>query len=118
VSHHTDVSDEDSAESAMKAAVDAFGGINILVSNAAAFVFGEIEDVTRDDWNRAFGVNVIGHANCVRAALPALRESAGGAIVNMASASRFSIRIGVNTMRSMKSLLEPLYARFMNVMGD
>ncbi len=89
VFHHTDVSDEDSAESAVKAAVDAFGGINILVNNAAAFVFGEIEDVTRDDWHRVFGVNVIGQANCVRAALPALREAGGGAIVNLASVSGF-----------------------------
>lgn len=89
VFHHTDISDELSAESAIQAAVDAFGTVNILVNNAAAFVFGKIEDVTRDDWDRVLGVNVRGPANCVRAVLPVLRGNGGGAIVNLASVSSF-----------------------------
>lgn len=89
VFQRTDISDESSAESAVKAAVDAFGTVNILVNNAAAFVFGKIEDVTRDDWDRVFGVNVRGPANCVRAVLPVLRGNGGGAIVNLASVSGF-----------------------------
>ena len=44
VFHHTDISDESSADSAIQAAVEAFGTVDILVNNAAAFVFGKIED--------------------------------------------------------------------------
>ena len=89
VFQHTDITDETSVSAAVHAAVDAFGTVNILVNNAAAFVFGKIEDVTRDDWDRVFGVNVIGPANCVRAVLPVLRGNGGGAIVNLASVSAF-----------------------------
>lgn len=89
VFQRTDISDEDSAKAAIQAAVDAFGTVNILVNNAAAFVFGKIEDVTRDDWDRVFGVNVIGPANCVRAVLPVMRGNGGGSIVNLASVSSF-----------------------------
>ncbi len=89
VFQHTDITDESSVRAAVRAAVDAFGTVNILVNNAAAFVFGKIEDVTRDDWERVFGVNVIGPSNCVRAVLPVLRENGGGAIVNLASVSGF-----------------------------
>ena len=86
---HTDISDEASAESAVQAALDAFGTVDILVNNAAVFVFGKVEDVTRDDWERVFGVNVIGPANCVKAVLPVMRANGGGAIVNLASVSSF-----------------------------
>ena len=89
VFQHTDISDESSAGSAIKAAVDAFGNVDILVNNAAAFVFGGIEDVTRADWERVFGVNVIGPANCVKAVLPVMRTNGGGAIVNLASVSSY-----------------------------
>ena len=89
VFQRTDISDEASASAAVGAAVDAFGTVDILVNNAAAFVFGKVEDVTRDDWDRVFGVNVRGPANCVRAVLPVMRGNGGGAIVNLASVSSF-----------------------------
>jgi NAD(P)-dependent dehydrogenase (short-subunit alcohol dehydrogenase family) len=89
VFQHTDISDELSAGSAVQAAVDAFGTVDILINNAAVFVFGKVEDVTRDAWDRVFGVNVIGPANCVKSVLPVMRASGGGAIVNLASVSSF-----------------------------
>ena len=57
--HQTDISDEDSVRAAVGAAVGEYGGIDILVNYAAAFVFGKIEDVTDADWHRVLGVNVI-----------------------------------------------------------
>ncbi len=85
----TDISDEASAQAAVDAAASHFGTVDILVNNAAAFVFGKVEDVTRDDWDRVFGVNVRGPANCVRAVLPVMRKAGRGAIVNVASVSSF-----------------------------
>ena len=86
---HTDTADESSVRALMSAAVTELGPIDILVNNAAAFVFGRVEDVSASDWQRVFGVNVIGYANCVREALPSFREHSGGSVVNMASVSSF-----------------------------
>ena len=85
----TDTSDPAAVKRAVGAAVAAHGDVDLLVHNAAAFVFGSIEDVTQDDWMKVFGVNVIGYANCVREVLPSMRRSNGGAIVNIASVSSF-----------------------------
>ena len=85
----TDTSNSDSVQAMVASAVDQFGTVDILVNNAAAFVFGKVEDLTDADWARVFGVNVIGYANCVREVLPTFRSAGGGAVVNIASVSSF-----------------------------
>ena len=85
----TDTSDSDSVRSMVATAVGEYGVVDILVNNAAAFVFGKVEDVTSDDWSRVFGVNVIGYANCVRELLPTFRAAGSGVVVNIASVSSF-----------------------------
>lgn len=85
----TDTTDSDAIKATVAATVAAHGEIDVLVNNAAAFVFGKVEDVTQDDWSKVFGVNVIGYANCVREVLPSMRKQNGGAIVNIASVSSF-----------------------------
>ena len=85
----TDTSNSDSVRSMIACAVDRYGTIDILVNNAATFVFGKVEEVTDADWARVFGVNVIGYANCVREVLPTFRKAGGGAVVNIASVSAF-----------------------------
>ena len=87
VFQHTDISNEGSVGAMVAAAIAAHGTVNILVNNAAAFVFGTVEDVTDADWNKVLGVNVIGTSHCVRHVLPAMRKAGGGAIVNLASVS-------------------------------
>ncbi len=82
---HTDVSSESDVQNLVSETVSELGGIDILVNNAAAFVFGKVEDVSRSDWEKVLGVNVIGPANMVRYALPYLKSSQAGVIVNMAS---------------------------------
>ncbi len=84
-----DTSDEDAVAACVTAALDRFGRIDILVNNAAAFVLGNVEQVSRADWEKVFAVNVIGYANMVRACLPALRAAGNGAVVNIASVSGF-----------------------------
>ena len=85
----TDVSDEDQVANLVEAAVDSYGGINVLVNDAAAFIFGKVEDVTADQWERVIGVNVLGPAYTVKHSLPYLRAAGGGSIVNIASISGF-----------------------------
>ena len=72
----TDVSQEADVEAMVRAAVDAYGTVNILVNDAAAFVFGEVQDISDADWARVFGVNVIGQAYCVKHVLPTCRRQA------------------------------------------
>ena len=87
--HQTDVSSPAAVGDLVEAAATALGAVDVLVNNAAAFVFGTLEDATAEDWTRAFGVNVLGYAHTVRAVLPFMRAAGGGAIVNVASISGF-----------------------------
>lgn len=84
-----DTADSDSVRSMVEATVRRFGTVNVLVNNAAAFVFGTVEEVTQADWDRAFGVNVIGYANTVRECLPHFRKNGSGVVVNIASISSY-----------------------------
>ncbi len=83
----TDVSVEAEVEETVAATVRAFGRIDVLVNDAAVFVFGAIENVTQDDWQRVMGVNLFGAANTVKHALPHMKAAGGGSIVNIASVS-------------------------------
>ena len=57
---HIDVSDQDSIEACVAGAVDAIGGIDILINNAALFDAAPIADITRDSFDRLYAVNVAG----------------------------------------------------------
>ncbi len=71
-------------ESAVQTAVDAFGGLDILVNSAGIGSGRPIEDSDEAMWDAHVDVNLKGTFFCCRAALPALRESKGN-IVNIAS---------------------------------
>jgi NAD(P)-dependent dehydrogenase (short-subunit alcohol dehydrogenase family) len=83
-----DISDEADAAGLSAAAAREFGGLHILVNNAATFVLQGIE-ASAADWHRSLAVNVVGTALVTRAAAPLIASSGGGAIVNLASISSF-----------------------------
>ena len=85
----TDVALEADAVRLAAVAEKEFGKLHILVNNAAAFIHGHVERVTKEQWDRVLAVNVVGPALCVKACLPAMRRSGGGSIVNIASVSGF-----------------------------
>jgi dihydroanticapsin dehydrogenase len=82
------VADEASVRKMVAAAVEGFGGINILVNNAAIFVLKGI-DATVEDWRRILDVNVMGAALVTKHVVPEIRKAGGGAIVNLGSISSF-----------------------------
>ena len=75
-----------------QAAVDAFGGIDILVNNAAIMVdlppYG-LGNIPVDEWDRVIDVNLRGPLLCTQAVLPAMEARGGGRIVNGLSAGAF-----------------------------
>ena len=84
--HHTDVSDPESAQSMVDAAVDAFGKLD-LAANIAGVPQAQIplQDTDLALWQRVQGVNSSGMFYSLRAEIPALLAAGGGAIVNVSS---------------------------------
>jgi NAD(P)-dependent dehydrogenase (short-subunit alcohol dehydrogenase family) len=80
-----DVTDDVSVRSAVRAAAEALGGIDVLVNNAGIGARGTVEANPDDEWHRVLDVNVVGLVRVTRAALPYLRASAHAAIVNTCS---------------------------------
>ncbi|GAC54134.1 SDR family NAD(P)-dependent oxidoreductase [Gordonia amicalis] len=81
-----DVTDESSWSSALQAAENAFGGLNVLVNNAGVQnPPALLEDTDEATWSRILGTNLTGTFLGIRAAVPALRRAGGGAIVNIGS---------------------------------
>jgi 2-keto-3-deoxy-L-fuconate dehydrogenase len=67
------------------ATFEKIGNINILVNNAGIAHVGKVDSTAEADFDRIMSVNVKGVYNCLYAAIPQLRGSGGGVIVNMAS---------------------------------
>ena len=67
------------------ATFEKIGNINILVNNAGIAHIGKADSTVEADFDRVINVNVKGVYNCIYAAIPQLRNSGGGVIVNMAS---------------------------------
>lgn len=92
VAVQVDVADEASTLAMGDAACDAFGGVDILVNNAALMVdisYDNCETISLEAWNRAFSVNLNGALLCARAVAPSMRERGGGRIVNQTSGGAF-----------------------------
>ena len=87
-----DITDRASVDAMAAKAREAFGGVDILVNNAALMVeivrFPAME-ISLADWNKAFAVNVTGALNCVQALAPMMAKRGGGKIVNQVSGGAF-----------------------------
>jgi NAD(P)-dependent dehydrogenase (short-subunit alcohol dehydrogenase family) len=80
--------DAEQVEALVVAAVERFGGVDILVNNAATNPhFGPLLDAEESHWDKTLDVNVKGYVRMVRACAPRMRQRDGGAIVNVASVS-------------------------------
>jgi NAD(P)-dependent dehydrogenase (short-subunit alcohol dehydrogenase family) len=79
----------DGAQSIVAAAIEAFGGLDILVNNATAGAINDLWRFTEEEWDRTFGVNLKGYFAMIRAAAPHMSRQGSGAIVNTSSGSGF-----------------------------
>lgn len=81
----TDVADEAAVARLAEHAVEAFGGIDVWVNNAAVACFATVEETPTDVFRRLLDVNVMGTVFGVKAAIPIMRARGGGVIINVAS---------------------------------
>ena len=80
-----DVTDQGQVDAAIKAAVDKFDGIDVLVNNAGIGYFAAVEESEEDQVRRMFEINVFGLSRMIHAALPGMRKRHKGFIVNFSS---------------------------------
>lgn len=91
-----DVSDAAAVSAAMAAVMSRFGRLDALVNNAGVAVFAPVLETSDADWSRIMAVNLTGPFLCTKAAAPLMRDSGGGAIVNITSISA----VRASTLRS------------------
>jgi NAD(P)-dependent dehydrogenase (short-subunit alcohol dehydrogenase family) len=84
---HCDLTDIEALQSAVKHALDALGGLDVLVNNAANDQRHTIEEVTPAFWDHSIGVNLRPQFFAIQAVLPAMRAARRGSIINMSSIS-------------------------------
>jgi NAD(P)-dependent dehydrogenase (short-subunit alcohol dehydrogenase family) len=87
-----DITDPDSVWRMADQALKTFGGVDILVNNAALMVelgYQPAIAVPIEEWNRLLAVNVTGALNCAQAIVPLMRARGGGRIVNQLSGGAF-----------------------------
>ena len=86
-----DIADRQAATAAVEAASAALGGLDAVVSNAAAVSFGHFLEVAPEDFDRAVAVTFTGAVNVIRAALPALRASRGVVVATSSIMARMPL---------------------------
>lgn len=82
---HLDVTKPGDWDAAVATAVSEFGGLDVLINNAGIVNFAPIEEYTLEQWNLIIAINLTGTFNGIKAAIPALKESGKGSIINISS---------------------------------
>jgi len=86
---HLDVTNSADWDAAVATAVTTFGGLSVLVNNAAVAEFASVEDTSIELWQKILNVNLTGTYRGIQAALPALKQSGASSIVNISSTAAF-----------------------------
>ena len=80
-----DVTDPDAGDRMRDEAESRFGGLDVLVNNAGASRWRDLDDVPEEDWYAAWELNVMAPLRAMRAAIPGMAERGWGRVVNVAS---------------------------------
>jgi NAD(P)-dependent dehydrogenase (short-subunit alcohol dehydrogenase family) len=83
-----DLAEGEKAEQTITEIGSLFGGLDILVNNAATFVTKSFDNMTREEWQKVLDVNLTAYFLCARAASREMRKRGGGCIVNVGSVHR------------------------------
>ena len=112
LSHAVDVTRRDDVERLVGAAVEEFGRLDVLVSNAGVSKIGPVADLDVDGWSAMIDVNLRGVLNGIAAALPVFRQQGRGHFVTTVSTSGLKIvpnqAVYAATKNAVRTLLEGL----------
>src|SRR5262245_49213697 len=103
VTRVADVGDSEQAFEAIQQALQAHGRLDILVNNAAMRNYSTLAEAKPSEWHAMVDVNLIGTASYCKAALPALRQSGKGSIVNVSSCYAVTGRKGMGIYDATKA---------------
>jgi len=98
-----DVADEKQADEAVAACLQRHGSLDVLVNNAAMRNYSSVAEASSEQWRAVLGVNLLGLANYCRAAMPALRRSGRGSVVNVSSCYAVTGRKGMGLYDTTKA---------------
>ena len=85
---HADVANTDDVDRLFETALERLGGLDVLLNNAGiAGPTAPVEEVELDDWRQTLDINITGQFLCAKRAVPHIRASGGGSIVNLSSAA-------------------------------
>ncbi|CAI6086740.1 SDR family NAD(P)-dependent oxidoreductase [Cohnella sp. JJ-181] len=84
----TDIGQENQIEQAFRRVAEVSGSVDILINNAARFIFKGIE-ATAQEWKEILDVNIVGTSLVTQHCVPLMKKAGGGAIVNLSSVSGF-----------------------------
>ncbi len=89
-----DISDHGKVEAIAGQIKGQFGGLHILVNNAGLMLLGPVDGADVEEWRRMIDINLLGLLYCTREAMPVIRESGGGHIVNVSSVAGRTANLG------------------------
>lgn len=98
-----DLTDANQAGAAIDAAADHFGGLDALLNIAGGFSFEKLEGGFGETWKRLFLINVQTASNASRAAIPYLKRSAAGRIVNVGANAALKASLGMGPYAASKA---------------
>jgi 3-oxoacyl-[acyl-carrier protein] reductase len=82
-----DITESDAGERMVAAATERFGALDVLVNNAGSAARRSLEEVTDDQWNAAWELNVMAPMRAMRSAIPGMVERGWGRVVNVSSSA-------------------------------
>ncbi|WP_088343269.1 MULTISPECIES: oxidoreductase [Rhodomicrobium] len=103
-----DVTDEEQAAAAAKAAIDRFGRIDVLLNNAGFGLLGAVEEASAAEVEAIFRTNVFGLLTVTRALLPHMRKARSGRVLNLSSIGGYRAAAGFGVYSSAKFAVEGL----------
>jgi NADP-dependent 3-hydroxy acid dehydrogenase YdfG len=93
-SFEVDIGDEQAARAFIEGSAEQMGSLDILVNNAGVMLLGPIEGTDTEEWRQMVNVNLLGLLYCTQTAMPLIRESGGGDIVNLSSVAGRTASLG------------------------